>query len=219
VIYLYKFLGPEIRDFFLNGSKKQLFGGKKMDKEKNRNVVPDIQRREFGFLFRSQKDEKPVMVRHIAFLSDMALWKFIEKRKPSDCFLSTAYYHNPLAKKMGDKGWEGADLFFDLDGDPDELFAVKGEATTIRYVLREDFDLDSQLIFSGCKGYHILVLTDDKGALKLGKDERREIIDYLKEKYHCTFIDEAASCDVHRLRRLPGTVNSKSGKTCEIVKR
>ena len=196
------------------------------EQNKRKNTVPDIpniQRREFGFLFPSQtfqQNRKRVMRRHMAFRSDKALWEFITKRKPLDCFISSAYYENPSARKMGAKGWEGADLFFDLDGDPasDELTDVKGEAVVIRYALKDDFDIDSQVIFSGRKGYHVVSMTDDDKVLTMASDARRAVVDYLKEKYKCRFIDEPSSGDVHRFRRLPGTTNSKSGKICKILR-
>ena len=187
----------------------------KMQKSRKTQQVPNIQQREFGFLFPSRdfhRDEKRVMRRHLAFPSNEALWEFIKRTKPLDCFLSTAYYENPSVQKMDAKGWKGADLYFYLDGGPDELTAVKGEAVVIRYVLKHDFDIDSQLIFSGSKGYHVVSMTDDDRVLTMKSGARRAIVDYLKEKYKCRFIDGPSSCDVHRLRRLPGTTNSKSGK-------
>ena len=186
--------------------------------------MPNIERREFGFLFlsgasgKNRNSEKPFMVRHKSFASEEKLWSFIMDSDPSDCFISTAYYQNPSARKMEEKGWLGADLFYDLDGKPDELFAVKKETIILQHALNEDFGLDSQLIFSGSKGYHVVVITDDEKVLKMESDARREVVDYLEVKHHCVFIDEPASCDVHRLRRLPGTKNSKSGKMCKIVK-
>jgi Eukaryotic-type DNA primase, catalytic (small) subunit len=193
----------------------------KEEQNKRKNAVlvgdiPNIEQREFGFLFPA-REGKLVMQRHLTFRSGNALRAFIEERKPLDCFLSIAYYKNPSARKMDAKGWKGADFYFDLDGSPDEITAVKGEAVVIRYALKDDFDIDSQLIFSGCKGYHVVSMTDDDKVLTMASNARGEIVDYLKEKYKCRFIDGPCSRDVHRFRRLPGTVNSKSGNMCKIL--
>ena len=184
-------------------------------------MISQIEKREFGFLFPSvsiEKSKKAVMARHKSFSSEKEVWNFIDETNPLDCFLSTAYYRKPSARKMEEKGWLGADLFFDLDNDKKSLFDVKAEAQIIKHVLREDFGIsDSQIIFSGAKGYHVVSTINDTKVLGIGSMERREIIDYLKNKYRCRFIDSPASCDIHRLRRLPGTINSKSGKMCEII--
>ena len=186
-------------------------------------MTSQIEKREFGFLFSSvhireiSPNSDKIMIRHKSFSSEKEVWKFIKETNPLDCFISTAYYQNPAAKEMADKGWVGADLFFDLDGKPDGLSRVKGEAIMIRYALKEDFDLNSDLIFSGAKGFHVVVTTNDKKVLEMESDARREIVDYFKQRYKCHFIDEPVTCDVHRLRRLPTTVNSDSGKMCRMV--
>ena len=192
--------------------------------------IPDIKKREFGFLFPSHsigggKDEKqkPIMSRHLSFSSEDAVQSFIEKRKPLDCFYSTSYYKHPSALKMDDKGWLGADLFYDLDGKVEELPMVKAEAATIEYALKlkgeNGFALENiEVFFSGAKGYH--VVSFDTVIRKMEHDARVDMVDYLVGKYKCEFIDVPASTDTHRLRRMPGTKNSKSGRLCEkIVKK
>jgi len=71
--------------------------------------------------------------------------------------------------------------------------------------------------FSGSKGYHVIV--HDEEPRILGTHERREIVDYLVLKYGVQTLDEAASCDTRRLRRIYNTVNSKSGKRCILIKK
>jgi DNA primase small subunit len=56
------------------------------------------------------------MVRHKAFASPTALGLFLKDRIPSDVYHSCAYYENPEAE-MDKKGWQGADLVFDIDAD------------------------------------------------------------------------------------------------------
>ena len=198
--------------------------------------IPDIEKREFGFLFPSHivgrgkdekqgkdKKQKPIMSRHLSFPSDDAVWRYIEKRKPLDCFYSTAYYEHPSALKMDEKGWLGADLFYDLDGAVEYMSKIRAEAATIEYALKlkgeNGFALESiEVFFSGAKGYH--VVASDVDIRKMEGDARVDMVDYLVGKYKCEFIDVPASTDTHRLRRMPGTKNSKSGKFCEkIVKK
>jgi len=71
-----------------------------------------IEKREFGFFTFKQK----VMVRHKGFVTVEELRAFIEETVPSHAYYSTAYYDMPEAK-MEEKGWLGADLYFDIDAD------------------------------------------------------------------------------------------------------
>jgi DNA primase small subunit len=68
--------------------------------------------REFAFLLFREK----VMVRHRSFASPKALGAFLKDRVPSDVYHSCAYYEYPEAE-MERKGWQGADLVFDIDAD------------------------------------------------------------------------------------------------------
>jgi len=171
---------------------------------------PEIWKREFGFFFRYRESEMR-MVRYESFTNHSELRNYIEKYNPADCFVSVAYYGISISPK----GWEGADLFFDLDSD--NLHRARADAETVYEVLLDDFGLkEVQMTFSGNKGYHVLVF--DKELHPLGSMERREIVDYMREKYGVSTIDAGASCDIRRLRRIVGTKNSKSGKFCSTVK-
>ena len=56
--------------------------------------------------------------RHIGFDSPEGLQQILTRSSPPhSCFHSTAYYDRPSEYKMSEKGWRGADLIFDLDGD------------------------------------------------------------------------------------------------------
>jgi DNA primase small subunit len=68
--------------------------------------------REFAFLLFKER----VMVRHKGFANPKAFSAFIKERIPSDVYHSCAYYENPEAE-MDKKGWQGADLVFDIDAD------------------------------------------------------------------------------------------------------
>ena len=71
-----------------------------------------IEKREFGFILFKEK----VMVRHKSFANQSRLGEFISSISPVHAYYSTAYYEAPEAK-MEEKGWLGADLFFDIDAD------------------------------------------------------------------------------------------------------
>ncbi len=71
-----------------------------------------IEQREFGFLI----FERNVMVRHKGFSTAEDLRSSMRQIVPSHAYYSTAYYELP-EEKMEDKGWLGADLYFDIDAD------------------------------------------------------------------------------------------------------
>ncbi|VVB67398.1 DNA primase small subunit PriS [uncultured archaeon] len=90
---------------------------------------------------------------------------------------------------MKEKLWQGSDLIFDLDSDHlrkapksygEMLALVKKETLKLLGFLTADFGFAEKSIdvaFSGGRGYHIHIR--DPRVLKLGSDERREIVDYL----------------------------------------
>ncbi len=73
---------------------------------------PRMQEREYGFLLFKEK----FMVRHRAFKGQDSLIAAIRDLVPSHVYFSTAYYKEPTAP-MEEKGWQGADLVFDIDAD------------------------------------------------------------------------------------------------------
>jgi DNA primase small subunit len=92
---------------------------------------------------------------------------------------------------MGQKGWLGADLIFDIDADHIQghegmtyaqmLARVKEELVKLvsEFLLR-DFAFDERyltLVFSGGRGYHVHVR--DPRVMELNSHERKEIVDYI----------------------------------------
>jgi len=168
--------------------------------------IKEIEKREFGFFVGSR--EHPIMVRKKRFSTQQSLEDFIRTHKPLDCFVSVAYYD-------GDE-WIGADLFFDLDS-KENITLARADAETVYEVLLDDFGLkEVTMNFSGSKGYH--VIATDEVIRELTTRDRREICDYLIGKYKVKTLDTKASIDVKRLRRIEGTINSKSGKLCSLIK-
>ena len=151
---------------------------------------PRLSRREFAFTFFG----KSFMMRHISFGFREELGRFLASSYPSAVYYSTAYYRTPDAATMGEKGWLGADLIFDLDADHipgaadlsfgEMLDRVKQEVMKlIHEYLIPDFgfgERDMRVVFSGGRGYHIHIGRQD--VLALTGHQRREIVDYITGK-------------------------------------
>ncbi|MFP4169480.1 MAG: DNA primase catalytic subunit PriS [Methanomassiliicoccales archaeon] len=144
-------------------------------------------KREFGFMFL----DRGYVQRHLAFSRASDLREFFVNRVPAHAYHSSAYYQDPGASTMAEKGWLGADLIFDLDADhvpgaeglsyPQMLARVKEEAVhLIDDFLLGDLGFDAshlRIVFSGGRGYHVHVNRED--VIDLGSHERREIVDYI----------------------------------------
>ncbi len=83
--------------------------------------VPEPERREFAYW----EFGKQVMTRHLAFQSVDELRRRLAEVVPLHAYRSSAYFRYPAAP-MEEKGWEGADLVFDIDADHLELSCVQG---------------------------------------------------------------------------------------------
>lgn len=75
--------------------------------------VSGFQKREFAFSHFGEEG----MRRHMAFTDPRELLSYLAVRVPRHAYRSSAYYRDPAAKTMEEKGWEGADLVFDIDVD------------------------------------------------------------------------------------------------------
>ncbi len=148
----------------------------------------EFRRREFAFV---PLENLPsfVMHRHIAFESEEQFKAYILNTIPAHIYYSSAYYQHPDADRMDDKSWMRADLIFDIDADhlpvktrtiESALKVAKKEISRLVKILQEDFGIgrkDMQIVFSGGRGYHLHVYSEDFALL--GSPERREIVDYL----------------------------------------
>ncbi|MCD5409881.1 MAG: DNA primase catalytic subunit PriS [Methanocellales archaeon] len=152
-------------------------------------LPPQFEKREWGFIFFDDAFPDIVMRRHKSFMSEGEVFDYIRSMAPAHVFHSSAYYSNPAAPTMKEKGWQGADLIFDLDADHlkikwttygDMLQKVKEETIKLIGFLTDDFgfeDKDIQVVFSGGRGYHIHVRNPN--VMGLESPERREIVDYI----------------------------------------
>jgi DNA primase small subunit len=78
-------------------------------------VVPpkDLPEREFAFTYFDREG----MFRHTSFPGIKELLSNLRVNAPSHAYLSAAHYLDPGAGTMGQKGWKGTDLIFDIDAD------------------------------------------------------------------------------------------------------
>ncbi|VUT26765.1 MAG: DNA primase small subunit PriS [Candidatus Methanolliviera sp. GoM_oil] len=196
-----RFVGKIFWNYYSNAFREEEFLA---------GIPPRLEAREWGFI-PIYLLPKIVMRRHISFQSPSEMKKFVLKNVPAHIYHSSAYYKYPGADKMEKKGWEGADLIFDIDGEigrggySQMLLKAKEEAVKLKDFLMDDFGFVGReilTVFSGGRGYHVHVR--DGSILKLGGAERREILDYLT----------ANSLDVKNVLRttaVRGDYGAKSG--------
>jgi DNA primase small subunit len=169
-------------------------------------VVPPperLSRREFAaFPFA----EATVMRRHATLPTADRLQGYLREVVPRHVYYSSAYYRLPAEPTMAAKGWEGADLIFDLDSDHLRGASELDYAGQLRLVksrlldlvddfLVRDFGVTSSttsFVFSGGRGYHVHV--QDERFLTLSSPERREIVDYVLG----TGVDPLTAIEEHR---------------------
>lgn len=151
-------------------------------------MPPVFRKREWAFV---PLENLPnfVMYRHMSFEFEEEFKAYILNNVPANIFYSSAYYAKPSAEYMELKGWQGADLIFDIDADhlplksastEVALNVAKREVIRLANILISDFGVskgDIKIVFSGSRGYHLHVY--DERFKSLGSAERREIIDYL----------------------------------------
>jgi len=136
-------------------------------------------------------DQRPPE-RHRGFRAKEDLVNHVIRKSPKSCFYSTAYYQDPNQRKMNDKGWRGADLIFDLDGDhlpgvsdgdfPRMLEVIQEQA----WRLWDDFlepeygfsEEHLQVTFSGHRGFHLHYRSPD--IWSLDSSARRELVAHIK---------------------------------------
>jgi DNA primase small subunit len=80
----------------------------------------NVTQREFAFLTFFGR----TMYRHIQFLTQDELQRYLRQNAPAHSYYSSSYYERPTAD-MSVKGWLGADLVFDLDADHFDLQCQK----------------------------------------------------------------------------------------------
>ncbi|MGQ4555315.1 DNA primase small subunit PriS [Halobellus sp. GM3] len=153
------------------------------------SLPPAADRREWGHIPWSAG--RTTMIRHQSLLDIGELGDFLHRTAPRHVYFSSARFSDPGASSMDEKGWQSADLVFDLDADhlpgvdPEEtsyaemLEACKGELLNLLSFVDDDFDFaDTTVVFSGGRGYHVHVR--DADVRGLDSEARREIVDYVR---------------------------------------
>ncbi|CAI50086.1 DNA primase small subunit [Natronomonas pharaonis DSM 2160] len=177
----------------MNGRTREYLKGRFGDHYRRASLSPPpaANEREWGYI--TWGDGGTTMVRHHSYLDVTGggdLGGFLAGERPRHVYFSAGRYDDPGASSMGQKGWRGSDLVFDLDADhlpgidPSEtsyaamLEACKGALSRLLDLLVEDFGFEPlAVVFSGGRGYHVHVRRDD--VLELDRTARREIVEYV----------------------------------------
>ncbi len=155
--------------------------------------VAGVTSREFGF----GDFESKIRTRHLSFQSDRDFNRYLVEKAPPFVSYSSALYERPASRPMETKGLIGAELVFDLDATDMHLQCQKEhgsswvcqnclssvKAETIKLIeefLMPDFGFqasDISINFSGNRGYHVRVSSDD--VMHLDGKARKQISDYI----------------------------------------
>jgi DNA primase small subunit len=154
---------------------------------------PDAGDREWGHIPFTE-GSGTTMIRHQSWVDvagGASLSDFLAREKPRHVYYSAGRYDDPGASTMGEKGWRGSDLIFDLDADhlpavdpetddyADMLAACKDALVRLLEFLEDDFGFDDPtVVFSGGRGYHVHVR--DERVRDLDRGDRREIVEYVR---------------------------------------
>lgn len=150
---------------------------------------PDAHRREWGYVPWTAQPGA-TYVRHNSLLDLGTVASFLARERPRHVYFSAGRYNDPGATQMADKGWQSADLVFDLDADhlpgtsdddgyAEMLAAGKDALWRLLEFLETDFGFEAlSVVFSGSRGYHVHVR--DPGVQSLDSDARGEIVDYVR---------------------------------------
>ncbi len=136
-------------------------------------------------------DDRPPE-RHRGFRKPADLLSHVVRKIPSNSFYSTAYYNDPNQRKMKDKGLQGADLIFDLDGDhlpgvtdgdfPAMIRVIQEQAYQLWHdFLEPEFGFKRehlQVTFSGHRGFHLHYRSPD--IWQLDSPARREMVSHIR---------------------------------------
>ncbi len=153
-------------------------------------LPPEAAAREWGYIPWTA-GPGTTMVRHRSLLELGDLPEFLGRESPQHVYYSAGRYAEPDATTMDAKGWKNADLIFDLDADhlpgvtlgedsyAEMLETCKDALFRLLDFLEYDFGFEElEIVFSGGRGYHVHVR--DETVLGLERDQRREIVDYVR---------------------------------------
>lgn len=167
-----------------------------------------MDQREFGWT-RLGDDGKEKFIRHLQITSMSELWSLVMREYPLGLYCSNSRYRYPAAP-MAEKQWISAELIFDIDGESPEKLPVDDLAKLLE-ALELDIGISKELVtvyFSGNKGFHIHVKECQYD--KVATYGRHCIAQHIKSKG--VALDSPVTSDIHRIFRMPGSLNNKSGQ-------
>ena len=130
--------------------------------------------------------------RHIRLTDANEIKRKLVSRPPHSVFYSTAYWRDSSLRLMKEKGWMGADLIFDLDGDHlpgivdtdfiGMLEVIREQAWKLwNDFLQPEFGFEEKflhLTFSGHRGFHLHYR--DPQLVHLDGEARRELVSHIR---------------------------------------
>jgi hypothetical protein len=137
-----------------------------------------------------------------------AVSALVDKNSGVDCYLSLNLYNTE---------GEGQAYDYVFDFDSPSLESAEFDARRLCEYLESE-GVSHLLVCSGSKGYHVRVAHTDVSAPEHAMAGRicREFQRRLKERLSLTTLDWQIH-NSRRLMRIPGTINSKSGKECRVL--
>lgn len=103
-------------------------------------------------------------------------------------------------------------LFYDFDNKEEPDKAIN-EAYDFKDQLDKQFGIKAYMQLSGNKGAHVLIFFKEPITMEYYKDYTSGLI----KQFNYHYVDDAVFNRGLRLCRFPNTINSKSGKLCELV--
>ena len=193
--------------------------------------ITDLNKRHFRFLLPNGRFYKIKDV--IRTPDDLQRW--LVRLKPLDVYYSTSTYLNPTSvatrpRKATDYWGPGNvilanDIAFDLDRRPlsvHNLERARKDAVRLLDLLVERGYRCKYAAFSGSKGFHLLFEDPDRDVEPDLHNRERSIIQKRKVLVDVVSskgikVDVSVTVDTRRIIRLPGTINSKTGYSCQIL--
>ena len=179
-------------------------------------------------------DNKGLMVKiPVKITSKEKLRKWLLKLNATDVYFSSSYWLNP--EKIGLKGLSGSyrvahnhllrfNLYFDTDAKPwcwENLDKTRADIIKVYDKCIAHGWENEYVAFSGCQGFLASFTRNDKlpnilppEIIKLTEENRKIYID---KEFKGINIDVPVSKNVMGIRRLPGTIHSKTGFICTQI--
>jgi DNA primase catalytic subunit len=199
------------------------------DCELDLTPITDLRFRHFRFLLPNGRFQKiPDRI-----TNGEKLRKWLVRYAPLDVYYSTSCWLAPerIGPKdktpLSDNVLIYSDLVFDIDRTPFSKrnidSARKDTQKLIAFLDRKGIEI-KYIAFSGSKGFHVICKDpmkyenpDPRIRESEAKKFREKFVEEIKTER--IIFDEKVTKDLRRIIRVPGTVNSKKGYVCTVIKR